>query len=107
MPQPAPEAPPWPLMRTGSASIGSKPFFTNAWNVLHMALHIQPLLAECGPAHWAVCHCSAGVGRTGTLIALLSLLQYIALSPPVRPCEPLPVRTPRLLACLLRFFALL
>ena len=24
-----------------SASIGSKPFFSNAWSVLHMALHLR------------------------------------------------------------------
>ena len=27
-----------------SASIGSKPFFANAWSVLHMALHVLPRL---------------------------------------------------------------
>ena len=57
-----------------SASIGSKPFYANAWNALHIALHVLPLLRARGDDHWTVCHCSAGVGRTGTFIALLHVL---------------------------------
>eukprot|EP00316_Scyphosphaera_apsteinii_P001982 CAMPEP_0119326120 /NCGR_PEP_ID=MMETSP1333-20130426/67519_1 /TAXON_ID=418940 /ORGANISM="Scyphosphaera apsteinii, Strain RCC1455" /LENGTH=297 /DNA_ID=CAMNT_0007334327 /DNA_START=6 /DNA_END=895 /DNA_ORIENTATION=+ len=60
-----------------SASIGNRSFFLNAWNVVHMVLHVTKLLADCGPDHWAICHCSAGVGRTGTFVALLKLLQQL------------------------------
>jgi protein tyrosine phosphatase len=60
-----------------SASIGSRPFFANAWAVLHMALHVAQLLERCGDEHWGVCHCSAGVGRTGTFVALVTLLRRL------------------------------
>ena len=60
-----------------SASIGSRPFFSNAWAVLHMALHVAQLLERRGEGHWGVCHCSAGVGRTGTFVALVTLLRHL------------------------------
>ena len=80
-----------------STSIGSRPFYANAWAVLHIALHLAAVLDELGCSHWAVCHCSAGVGRTGTLLALLHLLRLLPTLEVCRatPCHAMSRRTMR------------
>ena len=60
-----------------SSSIGSRPFYANAWAVLHIGLHVVQKLEELGPSHWAICHCSAGVGRTGTFLGLVHMLRVL------------------------------